>query len=87
MFVIFLHISSVPVNHAEGSHIICVFVQNHHLPVFILVFFGGKKKFDRENSYKTFCGENVPEQPLRTHRDKPSSIISASSVMTMGIFP
>jgi hypothetical protein len=31
---------------------------------FILRFFGGKKKFDRENSYETFCGENVPEQPL-----------------------
>jgi hypothetical protein len=26
MFVIFLHISSVPVNRAEGSHIISVFV-------------------------------------------------------------
>jgi hypothetical protein len=52
-----------------------------------LGFFWREKKFDRENSYETFCGENVPEQPLRTHRDKPSSIISASSVATMGIYP
>jgi hypothetical protein len=50
-------------------------------------FLAGKNKFDQENSYKTFCGENVPEKPLQTHRDKPSSIISASSVATMGIFP
>ncbi len=50
-------------------------------------FLAGKNKFDQENFYKTFYGENVPEKPLQTHRDKPSSIIFASSVMTMGIFP
>jgi hypothetical protein len=50
-------------------------------------FLAGKKKFDQENSYKTFCRENVPEKPLQTHRDKTSSIISALSVITMGIFP
>jgi hypothetical protein len=50
-------------------------------------FLAGKNKFDQENSYETFCGDNVPEKPLRTHRDKPSSIISALSVATMGIFP
>ncbi len=52
-----------------------------------LGFFWREKKFDRENSYETFCGEDVPEQPLQTHRNKPSSIISASSIATMGIFP
>jgi hypothetical protein len=50
-------------------------------------FLAGKNKFDQENSYETFCGENVPEKPLQTHRDKLSSIISASSIATMGIFP
>jgi hypothetical protein len=28
-------------------------------------FLAGKNKFDKKNSYATFCGENVPEEPLR----------------------
>jgi hypothetical protein len=52
-----------------------------------LGFFGGKKKFDPEKSYETFYRENVPEKPLQTHHDKLTSIISDSSVTTMGIFP
>ncbi len=50
-------------------------------------FSAGKKKFDQNNSYETVYRENVPEKPLRTHYDKPSSIISDSSIATMGIFP
>ena len=53
----------------------------------ILGFFGGKKKFDPEKSYETFYRGNVPEKPLQTHHDKLTSIISDSSVTTMGIFP
>jgi hypothetical protein len=37
-------------------------------------FLAGKNKFDKKNSYATFCGENVPEEPLRTHRDNPPLI-------------
>ena len=50
-------------------------------------FLAGKKKFDPEKSYETFYRENVPEKPLQTHHDKLTSIISDSSVTTMGIFP
>ena len=50
-------------------------------------FWQEKNKFDQENSYETFYRENVPEKPLRTHHDKPSSYFSDSSVATMGIFP
>jgi hypothetical protein len=52
-----------------------------------LGFFGGEKKVRQEKSYEKFYRENVPEKPLRTHHDKLSSIISDSSVATMGIFP
>ena len=55
-----------------------------YLPALMLVFFGGKNKFDQENTYATFSRENVPEKPLHY---EPSSIISKSSIMTMGIFP
>ena len=50
-------------------------------------FLAGKNKFDKKNSYATFCGENVPEKPLRTHRDNPPLISSELSVATMEIFP
>ncbi len=50
-------------------------------------FFGGEKKFRQEKSYEKFYRENVPDKPLRTHHDELSSIISDSSVVTMGIFP
>ena len=50
-------------------------------------FLAGKNKFDKKNSYATFCGENVPEEPLQTHRDNPPLISSKSSVATMEIFP
>ncbi len=50
-------------------------------------FLAVKKKFDPEKSYETFYRENVPEKPLQTHHDKLTSIISDSSVTTMGIFP
>ena len=53
----------------------------------ILGFFGGEKKVRQEKSYEKFYRENVPEKPLRTHHDKLSSIISDSSVATMGIYP
>ena len=53
----------------------------------ILGYFGGEKKVRQEKSYEKFYRENVPEKPLRTHHDKLSSIISDSSVATMGIFP
>ena len=60
---------------------------SHHLPAVILGFFGGEKKVRQEKSYEKFYRENVPEKPLRTHYDKLSSIISDSSIVTMGIFP
>ncbi len=50
-------------------------------------FLAGKTKFDQKYSYGPFYCKNVPEEPLQTHHDKPSSIISDSSVTTMGIFP
>jgi hypothetical protein len=27
-------------------------------------FLAGKNQFDMKNSYASFCGENVPEEPL-----------------------
>jgi hypothetical protein len=62
-------------------------VSTTSIPAVILGFFGGKKKFDPEKSYETFYRENVSEKPLQTHHDKLTSIISDSSVTTMGIFP
>mgnify|MGYP000938470909 CR=1 FL=1 len=49
----------------------------HHLPAVILAYFGGKKKFQTRNFYASETVEYVPEKPLRTHHDKPSSIIRA----------
>jgi hypothetical protein len=52
-----------------------------------VAFLAGKKKFNQENFYLKETVEQVPEKPLQTHHNKPSSIISGSSVATMGIFP
>jgi hypothetical protein len=50
-------------------------------------FLAEKNKLDKKNSYATSCGENVPEEPHRTHRDNLPLISSKSSVATMEIFP
>jgi hypothetical protein len=47
----------------------------------------GKMSLTKKHFYDAFYGEKVPDNPLRTHRDKPSSIISELSIATMGIFP
>jgi hypothetical protein len=50
-------------------------------------FLAKKNKFDQEIFYANETIEQVPEKPLQTHCNKPSSIISGSSIETMGIFP
>ncbi len=52
-----------------------------------LQLFWQKNKFDQKNFYIKETVDQVPEKALRTHRNKPSRIISGWSVETMGIFP
>ncbi len=73
--------------HLSGGGLGNLSIPPHHLPVLICGFFGEKKTSSTRKTSTKKTTEQVPEMPLQTHHDKPSSIISGSSIAMMEIFP